>query len=277
MRITSDVAANLDTLPNMTLYNKIGKNYNINRTADIRISKRILELLQIEKPCEVVEIGAGTGNYAYELANIGIKVHAIEPSDIMLEQKREHPNILWHKGTAEKLHLNLSGYDGVYIVLAIHHFKSIQKAFEEIYRILKPNKNLVIYSSDPRLVEGNCWLKDYFGLLIDNVESSYPALKYVKAELEKIFKTEASVSPFNIPFDMKDGFFFSGWQKPEKYLNSDYRKNISVFAKADEEMVMNIIKRLKEDLENGVWDEKYQGVRNLKELNGGYYFLRIKK
>ena len=82
------------------------------------------------------------------------------------------------------------------------------------------------------------------------------------SKLESIFKNKVEYIPFKIPFDITDGFFYAGWQEPEKYLNENFRNSISVFAKSPKESVYESINKLKTDLDNGKWDEKYGNIRN---------------
>lgn len=64
---------------------------------------------------------------------------------------------------------------------------------------------------------------------------------------------------------------------PEKYLSSNFRKGISVFSLLPKNIVEHIIENLRNDLKNGIWDNQYKYIRELKRYNGGYFFLIIKK
>lgn len=259
------------------VYNQIGNNYNSNRACDERISNEIINLLDVSEGYCLADIGAGTGNYAFDFAQRNYKIIAVEPSESMLKQKKEHPNVKWIQASAEELNMSANSCDGVYSTLAIHHFDSRRDAFHNIYKILKPNKSFVIFSADPRKIPPHCWLKDYFGELIGKSETSYPEIAKIVSELKYEFEGEVIITPFLIPFDIKDGFFYAGWQNPEKYLNPDFRNSISVFAKFPEEVVNPLINRLARELKSGLWDEKYGHVRSLKEYDGGYYFAKVKK
>lgn len=259
------------------VYNQIGINYNSNRACDERISNKIINLLNVSEGNCLADIGAGTGNYAVDFAQRNYKIIAVEPAESMLNQKKEHPNLKWIQASAEELDMTANSCDGVYSTLAIHHFDSRIEAFHNIFKILKPNKSFVIFSADPRKIPPHCWLKDYFGELISKSEISYPKISNLVSELEDEFEGEVIISPFLIPFDVKDGFFYAGWQSPEKYINADFRNSISVFAKFPEEVVNPLIDRLARELKSGLWDEKYNYVRSLTEYDGGYYFAKVSK
>ena len=261
----------------MADYNKIGNNYNSNRHADPRIINRLIELINIPKESLIADIGAGTGNYTNELANYGFQIDAVEPSKLMINQAKKHFNIRWHEISVENMKLQKNSYDGVVSTLAVHHFNSIDISLFNIYEILKENSNLVIFGADPRKIGKECWFREYFRYFIDKAIDSYVEVFELISKLESIFKTKVEYVPFKIPFDITDGFFYAGWQQPEKYLDENFRQSISVFAKSTKESVSKSIIKLKMDLENGKWDEKFGHIRNQKEYNGGYYFLKVKK
>jgi len=71
---------------NPEIYNEIGKTYNCGRQADRRITETIIRSLNLPLHSVIADIGAGTGNYSYELPKLGYKVIAIEPSEVMRQQ-----------------------------------------------------------------------------------------------------------------------------------------------------------------------------------------------
>jgi ubiquinone/menaquinone biosynthesis C-methylase UbiE len=259
------------------IYNKIGENYNQYRTADNRISDVLIELLAVEKGAKIADIGAGTGNYALKLAEHGFEVYALEPSELMHEQRQVHPRIQWFKGVAEDAVFAENSLDGICSVLATHHFTSLEKAFTEIKNALKTNAHFVVFTADPRLTSKTCWFREYFDLFIQKAETTLPPNAEIIEILERIFENKAKITPFLIPHDIKDGFFYAAWQTPEKYLDPNFRKSISVFAQAPEALVNAQMDRLKTDLDNGNWDKQYNDVRHLTAYEGGYYFISIRK
>ena len=261
----------------MTDYNSIGQDYNVNRAADPRIIKQLIDLLDVPNNSKIVDIGAGSGNYTNKLADSGFIVDAVEPSQLMIDQAKKHPNVKWLMSTAEKMELQKNFYDGAVSTLAIHHFSSLEVSFSTIYQTLKNNKHFVIFGADPRKIDANCWLKDYFGNLIDKAIDTYLEVSEVILKLESIFENKVVYTPFSIPYDITDGFFYAGWQTPEKYLDKNFRNNISVFAKSNEKSLQKCIDKLQLDLKNGIWEKKYGVVRNLNVYNGGYYFLKVTK
>jgi ubiquinone/menaquinone biosynthesis C-methylase UbiE len=261
----------------MTIYNTIGNNYNKTRLADNRILSQILSLINCFPPALIADIGAGTGNYSFELAKRGYKVHALEPSQKMYDQRRNHDHLTWYSGFAEKMPLQDHTYDGVICTMATHHFSSLAAAYQEMHRILKSNGRTVIFTADPRLADANCWLKHYFNPQYQLACETQPDRASVLNLVEAIFHTKASITFFPLPPDLKDGFFYSAWRYPEKYLDEDFINGISCFALLDRENTKEVIHKLRNDLATGAWDRQFGYYRKLETYNGGYYFLSIAK
>jgi ubiquinone/menaquinone biosynthesis C-methylase UbiE len=114
----------------MSIYNSIGQQYLKTRVPDIRIVKKLIDLLNLPKNSIIADIGAGTGGYSLALANQGFFVNAIERSLVMQKQAVEHPQVKWFTGYAENLPLPDKSVDGVVSILAIHHFTNLEKAFQ---------------------------------------------------------------------------------------------------------------------------------------------------
>jgi ubiquinone/menaquinone biosynthesis C-methylase UbiE len=261
----------------MTPYDTIGQNYDRTRKADQRIVDRLISQLNCKKHAAIADIGAGTGNYSYELANYGYRVYALEPSDVMHKQGKKHKNLLWFKGFAENIPFKDNSFDGVVCILASHHFNSLEKATAEIVRILKDNGSFVLFSADPRNTDKNCWIKKYFKEFHDRAIKTLPDQQSAVALLEKTFNNKCKTTDFTLPPDLQDGFFYSAWRSPERYLDKGFRNGISVFSLSTEARVKKLVSKLETDLQNGTWEREYGHVRKLNEYNGGYYFIKVVK
>jgi len=261
----------------MILYNKIGIKYNRTRKADPRIVEKIILHLNFNLDSKIADIGAGTGNYSYELSKYGYQVYALEPSDVMHKQRKEHKNLKWFKGFAENMPFEDDSFDGAVCILASHHFNSLEKAILEIVKILKDNGVFILFSADPRKVDKNCWIKDYFSKIYNKAIITLPDQKHIITLLEKSFKNKCNIYDFKLPPDLKDRFFYSGWRMPEKYLDKEFRNGISVFSLFNEDQIEDIISKLEIDLKNGKWEQKYGYLRKCNEYNDGYYFVKVTK
>ena len=118
------------------IYDEIGKTYTVTRAADPRISNRLIELLNLPKCSSIADIGAGSGNYSLKLAESGFSVTSIEPSQTMRKQSRSHHNLRWHAGMAEGLPFPDKHFDGVTMILCLHHLNNWKKVLAEALRVV---------------------------------------------------------------------------------------------------------------------------------------------
>ena len=260
---------------NEKIYNNIGINYSINRTADQRIVASIVELLNLPVGSIIADIGAGTGNYSNALANLGYKIKAIEPSEEMQRQAVSNNNVDWYLASAESIPLPDHSVDGVLIVLAIHHFSSLQAAAKEIRRVC-PNGPIVAFTLDPRQGE-EPWFKKYFPEAYQKDFISFPPIDEVGDMIAAAEGWEKTIRKFPLPHDLLDKNMYSGWNKPEIYLDHQFRQNVSGLALASKSVVQKGIESLKNDLETGKWNEKFGYLRKQISFDVGFRFIKCVK
>jgi SAM-dependent methyltransferase len=99
----------------------------------------IRELIPNGENLRGLEVGTGTGRFADAL---GI-AEAIEPADNM-RMKAIERGINVRDAEAEHLPFADKSFDYVVMAFCISYFKSIQFAFEEAYRVLKPGGPLIV-------------------------------------------------------------------------------------------------------------------------------------
>jgi ubiquinone/menaquinone biosynthesis C-methylase UbiE len=256
---------------NGSIYDIIGDSYNKNRTADERTLKIIIELLNLPAGKLIVDIGAGTGNYANALANLGYMLFAVEPSEIMREQAVPNGNVAWIAGLAESLPLHDASMDGAVIVLALHHFSNIRNAAKEVARVC-PGGPLVVLTMDPRESE-EFWFYDYFPEIAQHVLESFPQLNEVLDIFSGIKNWSTQVIKFPLPHDFADKNMCAGWNRPEIYLDPMMRQNTSGFALASKPVVQRGITLLENDLQSGKWDKLNGYLRRKDSFDAGFRFL----
>ena len=253
------------------IYNIIGESYNTNRTADKRVLEIIVDLLNLPAGKLIVDIGAGTGNYTTALANLGYKLLAIEPSETMRRQAVVNEGVTWIAGSAESLPLRTTSVNGAIIVLALHHFRCIGSAAEEVARVC-PTGPLVILTVDPRQSE-QFWFNHYFPQIAQHVLKSFPSLNEVINIFSAIKHWSAQVTEFPLPHDFADKNMCAGWNRPEIYLDPVMRQNTSGFALAPASVVQRGITRLENDLQSGEWDKLNGHLRRQESFDAGFRFL----
>ncbi|GAB5399496.1 MAG: class I SAM-dependent methyltransferase [Aureisphaera sp.] len=237
-------------------YNEIGINYSSTRRTDNRIAEQIHSKLKRGK--RILNIGAGTGSYEPE----NMELIAVEPSEEMISQRKQGS----HKAVqafAEELPFKDQSFTHAMTILSMHHWENKALAFKEIKRTVSDLFVAVTWNpnSEP------FWLtRDYFPEIYKMDQGIFPSLDELSNHFENL-----EVSPLLIPEDCQDGFLAAFWKRPEAYLNAQVRQSISTFAKLEDYSLG--LKQLKNDLENGTWEERNQDILHYKTLDAGYVIV----
>jgi ubiquinone/menaquinone biosynthesis C-methylase UbiE len=252
-------------------YEAIGQGYSRHRAADPRIVGRLAQMLGPPENGAVIEVGAGTGNYAAALAKRGYRVVAVEPSVTMRSQAENVAGVRWVEAMAERLPLLDGCADGVLCVMALHHFADVEAALSEMGRV-SGGGPIVIFTFEPRAGEA-FWFAEYFPELWRKAHEAFPPLGEVVGLLERITGKRVEVSEFPLPHDLQDGFAAAGWRRPQTYLDAGARAAMSCFALADRSVVEEGLRHLRRDLDSGDWAKRHGSILRLEEFDAGYRFL----
>ena len=255
----------------MARYDRIGRNYNANRMAEPQLVAALVAHLALPSGACVADIGAGTGNYALALADLGYRVTAVEPAAEMRLQAAVHENIEWHDCSAEALPLADAAADGLMAVLALHHFKHRAQAMAE-WRRVAPGGPAVVLTIDPRLAEP-FWFEDYFPEIYARMFTAFPPLDEIVAEITAQTAWSVEIAPYPLPAEAVDLTLHSGWNRPELYLDAHVRANNSGFAMAAPAWVAPGVEKLEADLASGAWDEHHGALRRRAAFDGGFRIL----
>jgi ubiquinone/menaquinone biosynthesis C-methylase UbiE len=263
--------ASVETM-DLPTYESIGQGYSRHRRVDLRIVRELARLLGSPGDGEVVDVGAGTGNYAAALAWLGYRVVAVEPSATMRRQAREAPGVRWVAATAEQLPLADGCAEGAACVLALHHFADARTALSEMRRVASGGP-VVVFTFDPRVGQ-RFWFEDYFLELWHEAHRAFPPLEEVVRLVEEVTGGGVEVFDFRLPHDLQDKLAAAGWRRPWMYLDDEVRAGISTFALADQQVVGEGLERLRRDLRGGAWHAKYRRILELEDFDAGYRFLK---
>ena len=138
------------------VYNKLSKRYH-EITADHFFNAYLevpatTSLLRNVKNKKVLDLGCGTGRHTRILKRRGAKVWGIDLSPKMLEiAKSEIKGVDFKVGSVYKLPYKSNFFDVIVAGLVIGYFKNLDKAFKEIYRVLKKNGIFVFSLTNPLL------------------------------------------------------------------------------------------------------------------------------
>lgn len=259
----------------MTAYNTIGQGYNQTRKADPFIANTLHTLLQPNPYGVYLDIGCGTGNYTVALAEKGVMLHGVDPSEVMLNEAKIKSNaVQWHLGGAEQIPFSDDFFHGAIATLTLHHWNSIENGFREIKRVLKPNSRFVIFAAISDLTE-KFWLRHYFPKMLEASVRKEPKLSTIenaaKAAGLKIIMQEK----YFIQDDLQDQFLYVGKNNPNKYFDESVRSGISSFAQLSlKQEVEEGLQKLKTDVDSG----QFETIRKQYESDlGDYLFLVLEK
>lgn len=256
-------------------YDSIGTGYNSTRKADPYLTSRIIYLLNPESRGKYLDIGSGTGNYTSALAEHGISMTGVEPSEKMIsEAQSRNSNIRWLKGSAEKIPAVNNEFDGAIATLTIHHWTDLKKGMQELQRVIKKEGKIVIFTSTSEQMKGY-WLNQYFPMMLEESIQQMPALQTIKEAVSIAGLNIVGMEKYFVKNDLEDCFLYVGKNKPLLYFDSNIRHGISSFSSlANQEEVESGLAMLDSDLKQN----RFEAIRE-KYTNdyGDYLFLLLEK
>jgi SAM-dependent methyltransferase len=239
-----------------TLYDSIGRTYASRRQSDPRIAAAIESAMG---GCEsVLNVGAGAGSYEPKSR----AVVAVEPSRTMIAQRPLGcaPAV---QARAEALPFGDASFDAVLGVLTVHHWKDQARGFSECARVARCK---AIFLTNDFEVCARFWLFDYIPQLILTDRDMFPRLERFAEAFGPV-----EITPVPIPEDCRDGFLCAYWNRPRAYLDPLVRASISTFSKIGN--IDSQLARLEQDIESGVWNERYAALQDLESLDLGYRLI----
>ncbi len=240
-------------------YDTIGRGYALNRRADPRVARQILDGLG--DAATVVNVGAGTGSYEPR----HLAVTAVEPSIEMIRQRPPGAAPVV-RAIAEQLPFADHSFDASLAVLTIHHWRDLPGGLAEMRRVAR--RRVVILTWDAAAGD-SFWLTAYYFPQITAFDSTrFGPIDELADALGR-----AKVIPVPVPRDCQDGFLAAFWARPEEYLDPRRRAAMSGFAQIPQEAIESDLERLARDLRAGAWDRRFGELRTRESLDVGYRLL----
>jgi ubiquinone/menaquinone biosynthesis C-methylase UbiE len=233
------------------IYDKIGITYDSTRRADAQIVSRLIELLSPRKNGSYLDVGCGSGNYTQAIFRRGFKVTGLDISEEMLSKARIKNNqIVWITGDAKSMSFESRYFDGAICILATHHIKDIDRAFQEVYRVLKRG-NFVIFTAFPEQMN-TYWLHHYFPRMMQKAQQAMVSSEIMIRALSSAGFREIRIEKFFVTNALDDWFLHAGKYRPEIYLNPQVRAGISTFALEENQDEVELgCQKLQTDISSG--------------------------
>lgn len=157
----------------MAIFDKEAKDYDSWYTTKMgefvdRVETELaMSLFKVEPGMKILDVGCGTGNFSIKLAEQGCRVVAIDQSKEMLKnaiKKSEEKglDIEFHCMDVYDMKFPDNKFDGVISMAAFEFIKEPQKAYDEMYRVLKPKGSLLIGTINRESKWGELYNSDTF-------------------------------------------------------------------------------------------------------------------
>ena len=135
------------------MFNNISSKYDrINQVMTLNMDQNwrqtVYNLSMQENPKKIIDIATGTGDIALCFANDNVEVIGIDNArqmlDIANQKKSSFKNIQFQLEDAENMSFENNSFDVATVGFGVRNFEDLNKGLNEIKRILKPGKKLII-------------------------------------------------------------------------------------------------------------------------------------
>jgi SAM-dependent methyltransferase len=242
-----------------TDYAALAVDYASVRRPDPRIGAQLAAALGGAR--KVINVGAGTGSYEPTDRH----VVAVEPSAEM-RAKRDPALPPAIDAVADALPFDDDEFEAALAVFTVHHWPDLEAGLAEMRRVT--SGPVVIMTADPEAL-ADLWLAEYSPEFHQTERRRYPTPARIAAALGG----ELAVRPLTIPLDCRDGFADAFYGRPEAMLEPAVRNAQSAWSFVDDEAQARFAERLRDDLELGVWDERFGHLRTQPEFVGSIRIL----
>ena len=190
----------------------------------------------------------------------------------MLSEARRKSNLVeWSRLDVERTGYESGFFDAAMCSLAIHHFRDLSRAFEEVARVIRPSGRFVVFTSTSEQMEGY-WLNEYFPEMMVRSRQKMPSLEAIRNAMSPNALVIQHTRPFFVTAGLQDLFLYSGKQRPEMYFDPKVRDGISSFRSlcTDHELEDGLA-RLAGDIKT----DRFRDVMNHYDNDAGDYLFVI--
>ncbi len=114
--------------------------------------KKVVNYLKKYQPETILDIATGTGDLAItalrikpkKVIGIDISQEMLNVGKIKIKKKGIDDKIELHKGDSENIQFEDASFDAAMVAFGVRNFENLQKGLQEIHRVLKQGKPLVV-------------------------------------------------------------------------------------------------------------------------------------
>ncbi len=215
--------------------------------------KYIEELLNKNKINQILDIGAGTGNYSIPLSEMGYEVHALELVNHNIEIfKSKNSNVTINQGNA----LDLSIYPNEYFDMTL--------LFGPMYHLLTNQEKIQALSEAKRVTKKNGFI------LVSYYMNEYAILSYgfIKQKIKECIKNNQLNEDFHMLNKENDLYSMSRIEDIDNYRNSlDLKRYKIIASDGASDYIRTTLNKLDEE-EFELYIKYHQSICERKELLG---------
>lgn len=139
-----------------TMFNNVASTYDfLNHFFSLGIDKiwrkKLVQLVDAEKPNTILDVATGTADLAIEESKTAVeKIIGIDISNNMLEIGRQKikklniSKITLLEGDSEHIQFEDNTFDAITVAFGVRNFENLKLGLTEMRRVLKPNKKIFI-------------------------------------------------------------------------------------------------------------------------------------
>jgi ubiquinone/menaquinone biosynthesis C-methylase UbiE len=225
-------------------YDEMSRAYDTGRAAHLETTGKIVRLLDVGRNSMILDLGCGTGNYAWAIHRLTKHITGLDLSPGMLAKAHaKYPEMLLLQADVTNLPFESDIFDGAFAIQVFHHVKEKERFLEEAFRTLREEACIALHSCSHQQMQA-FWFYHYFpeGLQIDlaRMPDSHVIASFLK---------NAGFTNVGIEICYQDVVVAD--ETPHRYLDKRFRDSISTFAFLSEEDIELGCRRIQLDIATG--------------------------
>jgi ubiquinone/menaquinone biosynthesis C-methylase UbiE len=156
---------------------------------------RLVDFFQSKTVDSILDIGTGSGDFIEVLKEVFpyAKITGVDPDQESLNSAKEkYTDVIFNKMIGEDLNFANHNFDVVCISMALHHLPDVQKALQEMQRVVKPGGWIIVnelFSDNLNPAQEVHKMFHHFRSKIDRLIGINHNETFEKEEIRKMIKT----------------------------------------------------------------------------------------